>query len=351
MEFHVIEARLGVVVVGVGFIAGVHVGALAKSRDTELVGVVDADSARAAAFSYAHGGVRWATDLDEALAWPDCDAVIVCTPNHTHTGIVLGAVKAGKHVLVEKPLATTIPDASAMVEAADRARVVLMAAHTHRFYDYGRTVKRLVDDGEVGRPTFGRLTILGDWIWPDWSAWMIDAARSGGHALHNGVHLLDLMAWWIGAEPVAVKARGRKLTSSELDIYDYLEMTMAFDSGATAVCEMSRGHRTGTVSERELVLVGTDGMIEQDWDEDAAVMITSTNAQPLSAAANDGFAAQLTAWRTAIDGGPVTMTAAEGLRAVRLGVAVEQSIVSGRAVNLAEAEGGTASAREEARHG
>ncbi|SDS29684.1 Gfo/Idh/MocA family protein [Microlunatus soli] len=330
-------AAIGVVIVGVGFIAGAHIAAIASTPGVTLVGVVDADPARATAFSYSHGSIRWTAELAEALTWSDCDAVIICTPNFTHAALVQEVIAAGKHVLVEKPLATSVRDAAEMVAAAERRRVVLMAAHTHRFYDYGRTVRGLIADGELGRPVFGRLAILGDWIWPDWGAWMIDAAKSGGHALHNGVHLLDLMAWWFAAEPIAVRARGRKVASAELEIYDYLEMTMIFESGATAVCEMSRGHRVGGLGQRELLVVGTEGVLEQNWDEDGGLVISPDRAAVLPAQANDGFATQLAAWADAIGGGTPAMTAEEGLRAVRLGVAVEESIRSGHQIRLTDA--------------
>ena len=93
---------------------------------------------------------------------------------------------------------------------------MLIAAHTHRAYDYGRAVKETVDAGAIGRPVLVRLAILGGWIWPDWSAWVLDPERSGGHALHNGVHLLDLATWWLGDEPSDGHARGRKQTAAEL---------------------------------------------------------------------------------------------------------------------------------------
>lgn len=325
---------VGIVVVGVGMIANAHVASINATGRAELVGVVDTDPGRAAAFSYSHGGLRCTTDLAEALSWPDCDAVVVCTPNFTHAAVVPMAISAGKHVLVEKPMATTVSDAAALVEQAAAKGVVLTAAHTHRFYDYGRTVKEVVSSGGIGEPRFGRLTILGDWTWPDWSGWMIDAQKSGGHGLHNGVHLLDLMAWWFDADPLTVRARGRKQASPELDIYDYLEMTMTFPGGVNAVCEMSRGHRTGKVSQREVTLVGTDGIVEQDWQDDSATVITPDHVQLLPAAAYDGFGAQLDAWLTAVEGGPAAMTAAEGLRAVALGVAVEESIRTGRVIEI-----------------
>lgn len=332
---HVGSETTGVLIVGVGFIAGAHVGAIAASPRAELVGVVDADPARAAAFSYGHGGVPWTTDLAEALARPDVDAVIICTPNGTHEAIAIAAAEAGKHVLVEKPLATSVAAARRMEHASITHGTVLMAAHTHRFYDYGRSVAEVINSGEIGTPHFARLVINGGWIWPDWNAWMIDPVKSGGHSLHNGVHLLDLVTWWLGGEPVRVFARGHKQTAGELGIHDHLEMTVELDNGASAICEMSRAHRIGAVSQRELLVLGDAGVIEQDLDGDSAQIITESGIGLVPTLARNGFAIQLEAWLDALSGGTATMSTADAVRAVALGVASEESIRTGVPIELA----------------
>ncbi|MDG4821408.1 Gfo/Idh/MocA family oxidoreductase [Asanoa sp. WMMD1127] len=327
--------RTGIVLVGAGFIADAHSGAIGADPRAELVGIVDADPGRAAAFARKQGGIRQATDLDTALAWPGVDAVILCTPNDTHAPIGLRVAAAGKHLLVEKPLATTVADAESLAAAFDEAGRVLVAAHTHRFYDYGRAVKATIDSGAIGRPKLVRLAILGGWIWPDWSAWVGDPARSGGHALHNGVHLLDLATWWLGAEPATVFARGRKQTAAELRIYDYLEMVVTYADGTTAVCEMSRAHRPGSIAQRELLVTGTAGIVEQGWDGEASLVFGESGTAALPAAGGNGFAAQLGAWLDAIGGAPPAMPVADAVRAVRLGVAVEESIATGQPVAVA----------------
>lgn len=328
------DRDVGVVVVGLGFIAGAHVAAIEGVSGVTLVGIVDADAGRAAAFSHGHGGVAYTTDLNQALGWPGVDAVIICTPNSTHVTIGLEAAKAGKHILVEKPLATTVSDAVALQQACDAAGAVLMAAHTHRHYDYGRSVKECLRSGAIGEPDFARLAILGSWIWPDWNGWMIDPVKSGGHALHNGVHLLDLVTWWLDAEPVEVYARGHKQTSGAISIFDYLEMTLTFANGASALCEMSRAHRIGNHNQRELLVLGTEGIIEQEVDDEALSLIADGDSQSIPVQVRDGFVIQLQAWLGAIAGQEAEMTSNDAVRAVALGVAVEQSIATGTAVSL-----------------
>jgi predicted dehydrogenase len=334
MEPRSVLTRTGVLLVGAGFIADAHSAAIAASARAELVGIVDTDAGRAAAFARSQGGIRQVGDLTAALAWPEVDAVIVCTPNDTHARIGALVAEAGKHLLIEKPLATTVADARLLAEKFAEAGRVLVAAHTHRHYDYGRAVKQTIESGAIGQPVHVRLAILGGWIWPDWSAWVADPVRSGGHALHNGVHLLDLTTWWLGGKPVRIYARGRKQTAAELPIYDYLEMVVSYADGATAVCEMSRAHRPGSIGQRDLLITGTTGMISQEWDGESSMLFTESGTSLVAAAGGNGFAAQLESWLDTIGGAPPAMPVRDAVRAVEMGVAVEESIATGRPVTL-----------------
>ncbi|GAA4510353.1 hypothetical protein GCM10023191_072890 [Actinoallomurus oryzae] len=330
MEHH--SASIGMLVVGVGFIAEQHTAAIHADPRSHLAGIVDVDAGRAATAARANGGVPWWTDLTEALARPEVEAVVVCTPNHTHAPIAVAVAEAGRHLLIEKPLATDVAGARRIAAAfADSGRV-LMPAHTHRCYDYARAVKEAL--GDLGRPEFLRLAILGGWIWPDWRAWVLDAARSGGHALHNGVHLLDLVTWWTGDRPETVYARGGKQTSAELDIYDYLEMTVGFAGGATAVCEMSRGHRPATYAARDVLVVGERGVLTLPWDAEASLVTGESGAGLLPPAGANGFAVQLGAWLDAIGGAEPLMSPDDGVLAVAMGVAAERSIATGEPVRI-----------------
>lgn len=325
-------STVGVLVVGAGGIAEQHLAALHKRGDGTLIGIVDTAAERAQTAARAHGGVRWTTTLSEGMSWPGVDGVILCTPNHTHAGLALEIAAAGKHVLVEKPLATTTADAREIVAAYEQSPATLMAAHTHRFYDYGRAVKQAVESGAIGRPSLLRLSILGGWIWPDWRGWMLDPARSGGHALHNGVHLLDLVTWWIGRRPVSVFARGQRPTSPQLDIFDHLEMVVRYDDGAVAVCEMSRGHRPAALGQRDVVIQGDAGLLTLPWDAEANLVVDERGPGLLATAGSDGFAVQLDAWFSAVRGGKPAVSGVDGLLAVAMGEAAERSISLGKPV-------------------
>jgi predicted dehydrogenase len=334
MEHRSVSPSIGILLVGAGFIAEVHATAITASPRATLVAVVDSNRDRAAAFSRHHGGIPHTNNLTEALARQDVDAVVLCTPNHTHAHLGTTIAAAGKHLLVEKPLATTVTDAQSLVERFETAQRILFAAHSHRHHAYGRAVKETIDSGAIGRPLHVRLALLAGWIWPSWDAWAADPIASGGHAVHNGVHVLDLATWWLSADPVRVHARGRRQTAAQLRIYDYLEMIIEYADGAVAVCEMSRAHRPGSLGMRELQVIGTDGVISEEWTDESALLFTETGTTLVPAAGVDGFAAQFESFVDAIQGAAPGMPVSDAVRAVALAVAVEESIATGEPVEL-----------------
>jgi predicted dehydrogenase len=325
----------GVGVIGSGFVASMHLAAVAKLRGAHLAGVADVDASRAREAVRGLDGAKWTTDVNELLAWPEVDGCIVCTPNDTHTELGLRIAAAGKHLLMEKPLAITLDGADALVDAFTKHKLTLMGAHTHRFYDYGRTIKRTIEDGEIGKPVYVRLAILGGWIWPDWRAWVLDPRRSGGHVLHNGVHLLDLATWWIDDEPESVYVQGRKETSADLQIHDYLSMIVRYRGGCTAVCEMSRANRPRTFAYRDVFVQGTRGALRLPWDAESGLAFLEGGTNLLPGDGQVGFDREVAAWVQAAEGaGPPAVTGAEARRAVAMAVAGEASLRTGEVVRV-----------------
>lgn len=324
----------GIVVIGTGAIAELHIAALRANSRARLVGLVDTDPARAAAASLANGGVPAATDLAEALAWPGVDGCIVCTPNGSHGAIAMAVATAGKHLMIEKPLAISTAEGEQVLEAFRRGGRTLAVAHTHRVYDYSLAVKAALDSGQVGDPLLIRATLLGGWIWGDWSAWVLDPRHSGGHQLHNGVHLLDLVTWWMGAQPDSVYARGRRQTAAELPIYDYLEMVLRFPGGRVAHCELSRAHRPGDLVHRDVLVIGTAGVLTLPWDAEQSLVFGEHAFSGLLPVGGSAFGRQLDGWLDAVAGGTPVAGGEAGLAAVAMAEAAEESMATGQPVAL-----------------
>lgn len=333
---------VGVGVIGTGFVARLHLAALAKLPGVRTVAVADVDAKRAQAAVQGIPGARWTTSIDELLSWKEVDACIVCTPNDTHASIGLAVANAGKHLLIEKPLTVRIEDADALLAAFRERSLTLMAAHTHRFYDYGKNVKRVLAGGQIGTPVYVRLAVLGGWIWPDWRAWVLDPKRSGGHVLHNGIHLLDLVTWWVGDEPVSVYVQGRKETSGDLEMHDYLSMVVRYRGGATAVCEMSRANRPRTFQYRDVFVQGTQGALSLPWDGEEGLAFLEGGTSLLPGDGQAGFDREVAAWISAVRGESAPAISGDEARlSVALALAGEDSLRTGEVVPLTAVTTGT----------
>ncbi|WP_240181897.1 Gfo/Idh/MocA family oxidoreductase [Nocardioides sp. 616] len=141
---------LGVAVVGAGYWGPNLIRNFRSSTDWDLVAVCDLDVARAHSVLGARSGVAVTASLEEVLARDDVDAIAIATPARTHQGIALAALRAGKHVLVEKPLADSVANGTAMVELARKQGLVLMADHTYCYTPAVLKIRELVEAGELG---------------------------------------------------------------------------------------------------------------------------------------------------------------------------------------------------------
>ena len=195
-------------VVGCGWVARDFViPAMLASESARLVGVCDRDEVAVA--SVAGPVPLRTTSLDALLAEPGVRAVYVATPNHTHRPIVEACAAAGKHVLCEKPMATTASDAAAMVLACGRAGVVYATAFDQRFHAAHRQLMGLVARGELGTVTQVRLHYA-CWVGPDFAGdnWRADPLRAGGGAMidlaPHGLDLIELVTGQQWAELVSL---------------------------------------------------------------------------------------------------------------------------------------------------
>ncbi len=330
---------LGIGIVGAGMIAESHAQAAQGLPGFRIAAVHDRLPAAAAGLAARYGGTV-ASDLAALLADDAVDVVVLGTPNDTHAQLALAVAAAGKHLLLEKPLALSVTDAEAVAAAFAERRLTLLVGHTHRHSDYARAVAGLLHSGAVGTPRSMRIAITAGWLWGSWGAWVLDPARSGGHAFHNGVHLYDLAHWWMGSRVVRVYAMGQKITSAALAIDDALVATLEFANGATAVCEISRGERPKATNMFEIVVHGSIGTLVRRWNSDGAVILAEDLVGPMSATAASPFARQLCVLREAVvNGSPIFPDTAAAVHAIAIAEAVEQSSRTGEVVDVPDTKG------------
>ncbi len=189
-----------VVIVGHGNIARVHAGAIGALHDAVLVGVVGRDLTGARNFALEHG-IEAASSVEHAMCSLAPDVVIVATPHPTHADIAVAAAEAGAHVLVEKPLATSVADCDRILEAAEATGILVGVVAQRRLLPPVLRMKAAIDTGRIGKPILSSISLLG-WRSSDYydsDAWRGTWQGEGGGLLVNqAVHHLDLLQWLAG---------------------------------------------------------------------------------------------------------------------------------------------------------
>ena len=183
-------------VLGLGAIAQTaHLPVVSKMRGVQLAALCDNDGPKARALAQRFGARDVTTDIEELLEIPDLDAVIVATPNHLHEVHVLSALRAGKHVLCERPLGLNARAVERILAAAEKAKRVVMVANNHRFRHDAQTLDAFVRGGELGKVRAVRAGSYRNRA--QVAPWRLRRAEAGGGAfLELGLPLLDLAGWF-----------------------------------------------------------------------------------------------------------------------------------------------------------
>ena len=257
-------------ILGCGKIAQVrHIPEYAANPDCQLVGFYNPTKSRAEDMAAKYGGLAYDT-AEELLANPEIDAVSVCAANYAHAALSIQALKAGKHVLCEKPMATTLADCEAMVECAKKNGKFLMIGHNQRLAKAHMEAKRLIDAGLIGdiitfRTSFGH---GGPETWaikPGKDTWFFDKSKAAmGVMADLGVHKTDLIQYLTGQRVVRTTARLVTLDKRGED-----GELIGVDDNAVCIYEMSGGaFGTMTASwtyygaeDNSTVLYGTKGIM------------------------------------------------------------------------------------------
>jgi predicted dehydrogenase len=248
--------RVGIL--GFGFISNLHARAVSNTPGLELAGVWTREDGTADSFRNAFPGGKLYPTMEALTSAEDIDAVVIGLPNSLHFPQTMAALTAGKHVLVEKPMALNVVEAEAMADYASRQGLRLMVGHMWRFDREFLAVKALVDAGRIG-------TIVktkGYGIHENWGpeGWFVDPHLAGGGALIDmGVHALDSVRFLIGdPRPVRVFATiGTHYGDYQVD--DSGVLMVVWDNGITSVIESGWWHPHMDGPEASTQLFGTKG--------------------------------------------------------------------------------------------
>jgi len=320
---------------GVGIISFAHMHGLSYGRglsrlpDVAIRAVADPDAARGATMGAKLGVDAIFQDHEELLARPDIDAVVICSENARHADHTVAAVEAGKHVLCEKPLATTVADATRMVEAARRHGVHLMTAFPCRFHPAADRTRAAITDGRVGRV----LAVNGTNHGKNPGGWFVDPTLSGGGAIaDHTVHVVDLLRWMTGQEPIEVYAESVQF-DPDLRCEDGGILSLRFqDFVATLDASWSRPPTNPVWGDVTLEVIGEDGVLSLDLFAQEHTVIRERDHRIVNENWGDNMDRGLVREFVAaiVEGRAPSVTGVDGQRAVAVVEAAYRSVASGQ---------------------
>lgn len=345
--------RLRLGMIGCGEIAVRTAAAIANSEYAQHAIVMDTKAELAQDLGETYG-VPWTDQAADVFANPDVDAVYIAVPHHLHAPLTIQAAESGKHILVEKPIATTLADGQAMIEAA-RENSVWLSVNFHAQVDpLCQTARKLIRDGAIGQVIGTRIVFRGDKPASYWSSgysgrvptdWRTrKATAAGGVLIMNGIHNLNTIRFVTGLEVDRVYAEyGTFVTPVEVE--DLISITYRYGNGAIGSLEAGSAIRgRGAASEVDRIY-GTDGQITlsergplnlyttvpgsgfplNEWSQ---IPLTPLTIDEHKTAMVDGFAGPI------LRGERPAVSAEDGLAALAIVLAAYQSGDEGRPIHL-----------------
>jgi len=344
--------KIKVGVIGTGGIArSRHMPAWQKCPDVEIVAICDTDEQILDLAAQTFGVKRKFTDYRKMLEMEEIDVADVCTPNFAHKEPTVLALQAGKHVLVEKPLARNAEEGTAMVEAARKAGKKLMVAYCMRWRPDVRALKRFIDAGDMGEIYYARVHALRRRGIPGWGVFTQKDKQGGGPLIDIGCHILDITLWLMG-HPKPVAASGLCYTKfgtrpglvgllgawdhTNYTVEDFATALVRFDNGASLTIESSFAANI----ERDVfntTILGTEGGCQLEplriFKEERQTLVDSS---PVFLPQVSWHEAQIFDFVEAVrDDKPVSVPGEEGLMVTKILDAIYKSSGEGKEVSIA----------------
>ncbi|MCD6359844.1 MAG: Gfo/Idh/MocA family oxidoreductase [Armatimonadetes bacterium] len=224
------EGTLRYGVIGVGLQGEGHVKVVSMLPNTELTAVCDINEEQARAIGLKYGARHAVTDYRELLAMDEIDAVSIALPDHLHREVSLAALEAGKHVLLEKPMATSVEDAQAIYDAQQASGLKLMVNWSNRWMPMFAKTKEALDAGELGDPLYIYARLSNTTYVP---TQMLSWAANTRLPFWLICHRYDIARWFTGSEAKKITAVSRSVVLNEMgiDTPDFYQATVEFENG------------------------------------------------------------------------------------------------------------------------
>lgn len=251
------QKQYGVVLIGCGYIGRSYLEDIAFRDQVRLIAAVDVDKGTAAAAARRYGALCWATDYRELLARPDVDIVIIATYVQSHLQILKDALKAGKHVLCEKPMVAREEDLDEFLTAVRNADSKVLVAHVLRHNESYRRLHDMIADGMIGEPRVLRMVQNHHHMG---QRRLTELLKDCSPVVDCGVHYIDVARWFTGQEVESISGVGSRISvAPDAPNFDYGMLTMRMSGGAVAYYEAGWARTVAFQNLKEFI--GTKGRI------------------------------------------------------------------------------------------
>lgn len=342
-------ANLGFGLVGYGAWGKCHAQAIRETAGCELRAVcARTEESRKAAASQTRAAIY--ADFRDLLARSDLDIIDIVVPNHLHEEVACAALESGRHVLLEKPMSTSIASCDRILEAARRSGRLLLVGHEMRFSAMYVRMRELVRSGDLGDPRYVLIDLWRRPYRPGSDGWRLDPERVGNWTLEEPVHYFDAAAWFLdrAGEPSMVYAQGNRSDAAlpyRPDINDNFTALVRYSNGAYAVISQTLAAVEHHLS---IKIFGSRAMLRAEWHAEMdrseqprySLEISDRGGlKRLEVAATPGELFELREEMAALaravrKGTPLPMTPEEGRRAVLLCLQAQRSLETGQPVRL-----------------
>lgn len=270
MTEETLPVRFGII--GCGIIADIHAQGILNTEEAELAAVFDTKRESAVKLTETYGGDICDT-VEELLAREDVEVVCICTPSGMHAEQTAMVARAGKHVLVEKPMAIRLDDVERMIEVCAENGVLLATVFPRRMSPQARYARQVIQEGRLGKLSLcsAYVMLFRDQAYYDSAGWRGTWAMDGGGAMMNqGIHTVDMLQWLVG--PVASLSAKAKAVLRNIEVEDTVIAALEFESGALGVLEITttacdgKGQRLVIHGEKGVLVIEEDTIVSLEID-------------------------------------------------------------------------------------
>ncbi len=250
--------------IGYGSWGRFHARSIAAQEGLALTVIATRNEASAAAARRDFPTARVTLDWREAIDDPTVDVADIVLPNHLHVDVACAALRAGKDVLLEKPMATTREDCDRLIAAERTSGRIVSVGHEFRLSTQWGRAKRVLDEGAIGEPLFVGVNLFRNAYRSGAEGWRYDRARVGSWILEEAIHFFDLALWYLAAkgDPVSIRAVGNQRPNRSAGMYDNFCAIVRYADGAYAsITQCIAGFEHHLVVE----ITGTQGAIRTAW--------------------------------------------------------------------------------------